>query len=162
MKFVKRHGYGIGLWSYLEKDKSCSSYLSFKVNTIELMDKYFGNPRNFEASNTSDEPVDENGMDYCYHGFMRGLQLLDILYTIWLTIDDFVEVLDDFIFANWFTSYLRLFFQIDLELREAYINTVFRSPNSKIKKLIKDILPCPSPEYPIHFAHQLILRKWLG
>ena len=90
MKFVKHYGYDIGFWSYLPKDIMCSSYLTFKEETVELMDKYFGKPNNLEVIEALEQPVDEN--DSCYHNFMRGLQLLEILHTAWLMFDDLVLV----------------------------------------------------------------------
>ena len=68
----------------------CSSYLTFQEETVELMDKYFGKPNNLEVIEALEQPVNEN--DSCYHEFIRGLQLLEILHTAWLMFDDLVLV----------------------------------------------------------------------
>ena len=54
------------------------------------MDKYFGKPNNLEVIEALEQPVNEN--DSCYHEFIRGLQLLEILHTAWLMFDDLVLV----------------------------------------------------------------------
>ena len=90
-KLERHHKYDTG--PYLSEDNNCSAYLTFKEATVDLVEKYFG------SSNYSDDDDDDNNESsqesLCegqkvsfYHKFMRGLQLLDILHTAILMLDD--------------------------------------------------------------------------
>lgn len=89
MKVIKYYGYCGGSSSYLSKESLPSSYMTFIEKTNELMDKYFGDFNNFEVDETSFGEIEELS---CFHDFMKGLQLMDILYTAWLMLKDMIPV----------------------------------------------------------------------
>ena len=92
-KLQRHHEYDIG--PYLSEDNNCSAYLTFKEESVELVEKYFGN-----ADYSDDDDYDESSQEsLCkgdnlsfYHKFMKGLQLLEILHTAWLMMDDVANV----------------------------------------------------------------------
>ena len=88
MKLVSRYGHDGWSQSYLPKGITCSSYLTFKEETVELMDKYFGNANHFEVLETSEEPFEKDEM----HKFMKNLQILDIFYTTWIMLEDDINL----------------------------------------------------------------------
>ena len=91
MKRLQRH-HDYDIDSYLSEDNNCSAYLTFKEETVELVEKYFGNSINSDVNETSVESPCEGEKVSLFHTFMKDLQLLDILHTAWLMMSDINKV----------------------------------------------------------------------
>lgn len=90
MKLQRHYDYDVG--PYLTEDDKCSAYLTFKEETVKMVDKYFGGLNYFDGDNDiSQETLCEPEKVSFYNEFMKGLQLLDILHTA-LLMDDLEEV----------------------------------------------------------------------
>ena len=90
MTLLEKH-YGFGIGSYYLQGSSCSAYLTFKEETVELVEKYFGNSSSCDASKNSQEKFCEGQFSF-YRQFIKGLDLLDAVHAAWLVIDDFNKV----------------------------------------------------------------------
>ena len=132
----KQYTYDIG--QYPPKEYDCSSYLKFKEKTAELTERYF---RNNKKSKNCDEPEDNYS---CFDRitffdeFMEGLQVVDVIHTIWL-------------------MYPKIF---QHTVDPGLANEIFRPYYSPIKHYLNTLLKDKSKQGRVHWWIQVLLRKW--
>lgn len=90
MKLERQYGYVIESYATNMRGSKCSSYTTFKAETMVFVEKYFGN--NSKINETLDSfPCEEKVSRY--HEFMKSLQLLDALHAAWLMLGEIIGVI---------------------------------------------------------------------
>ena len=93
MKLERQYGYAIDSYLTNVNGSNCPPYITFKEETVKLMEKYFGNSNNSKSVETLKQALPyEEGKVSRYHEFMKGLQLLDALHSAWLMLIDIIGV----------------------------------------------------------------------
>ena len=89
-KLEQRCGFDIS--PYLSKDADCSTYLTFKEETVEFVEKYF-KKLNISDFNVKSEEVEVGEELSLYHQFVNGLLLMDALHATWLKLANTIKVI---------------------------------------------------------------------
>ena len=92
MKLERQYGYAIDSYLTNVNGNSCPPYITFKEETVKLMETYFGNSSNSKSAETLKAFPYEEGKVSRYHECMKGLQLLDALHSVWLMLIDIIGV----------------------------------------------------------------------
>ena len=81
---------------YLSKDVDCTTYLTFKEETVEFVEKYF-KKLNISEFTVKSEEVEIGEELSLYHQFVNGLLLLDALHAVWLKVANVVGIINCYI-----------------------------------------------------------------